>query len=104
MRSLITQDFYDPDMKETEIPLDPLLTPQQNAARYYKRYNKAKTAEEVLCREIEKGEGELQYLESVLDLLGRAESEGELEELRQELEQGGWIRRRSGKRPVKQAV
>ena len=101
MQSLKTEDFYDPDQREIEIPLDPLLTPQQNAARYYKRYNKAKTAEQVLLREVEKGEEELRYLDSVADLLSRAESESELEDIRRELESGGWLKKRGGRKAAK---
>ena len=106
MQSLRTQDFYDPEGREVTVPLDPLLTPQQNAARYYKRYSKAKTAEEMLGREIEKNESELAYLESVLDLLGRAENESDLEELRLELAAGGWLRQKkgSGRKPPKRPV
>ena len=40
---LETENFYDPECRSVAIPLDPLLTPQQNAAKYYKRYTKAKT-------------------------------------------------------------
>ena len=43
---LETENFYDPECRPVAIPLDPLLTPQQNAAKYYKRYTKAKTAED----------------------------------------------------------
>lgn len=46
--------------------LDPAISPQQNAAKYYKNYQKAKTAEKVLTEQIAKGETELSYLESVL--------------------------------------
>ena len=66
-------NFYDPECREAEIPLDPLLTPQQNAARYYKEYNKAKTAERVLTEQIARGEGELDYLNSVLENITLAE-------------------------------
>ena len=45
MSRLTAADFYDPECPQIHIPLDPLLTPQQNAAKYYKEYNKAKTAE-----------------------------------------------------------
>ena len=48
MRTARLTDYYDPEGREVDIPLDPLLTPQQNAAKYYKEYNKAKTAERVL--------------------------------------------------------
>ena len=46
---LVCQNYYDEDLAEVTIPLDPLLTPQQNAAKYYKRYTKAKTAEMYLA-------------------------------------------------------
>ena len=45
---LTCQNYYDENLAEVTIPLDPLLTPQQNAAKYYKRYTKAKTAEKYL--------------------------------------------------------
>ena len=58
-----------------EIRLDPLLAPQQNAAKYYKDYNKAKTAEQMLTIQLEKGARELEYLNSVLENLSLAEGE-----------------------------
>lgn len=94
MKALTTENFYDPEGGEITIPLDPLKTPQQNAARYYKRYTKAKTAQEMLTVQLEKGGGELRYLESVLDSLSRAEGDRELEEIRQELVETGYLRRR----------
>ena len=42
-----------------EIPLNPTLSPQQNAAKYFKDYNKAKNAEQYLTQQIAKGETEL---------------------------------------------
>ncbi|MCI8414008.1 MAG: fibronectin/fibrinogen-binding protein [Ruminiclostridium sp.] len=94
-KSLTTENFYDPEGGEITIPLDPLKTPQQNAARYYKRYTKAKTAQEMLTVQLEKGGGELRYLESVLDSLSRAEGDRDLEEIRQELVDTGYLRRRA---------
>ena len=47
-----------------DIPLDPLLTPQQNAARYYKDYKKAQKAEEMLTIQLDKNRKELDYLDS----------------------------------------
>ncbi|MCD7917369.1 MAG: NFACT family protein, partial [Clostridiales bacterium] len=75
------------------IPLDPLLTPQDKAAKYYKRYTKAKTASKVLTEQIAKGERELDYLDSVLEAVHRAEGERDLAEIRQELEDTGYLRR-----------
>ena len=93
MAVLHTVDFYDPEGAEVEIRLDPLLTPQQNAAKYYKEYNKAKTAQSVLTLQIKKGEEDLEYLESVLESIPRAEGERDLQEIRQELIDAGFARR-----------
>ena len=86
-------DYYDPEGREVDISLDPLLTPQQNAAKYYKEYNKAKTAEVVLGEQIEKGKRELEYLDSVLEAIVLAEGERDLAEIRQELTDTGYLRR-----------
>ena len=86
-------DYYDPEGREVEIAVDPLLTPQQNAAKYYKEYNKAKNAEIALKIQLEKGEGDLVYLESVLEALDLAEGEKDLQEIRQELTDTGYLRR-----------
>ena len=91
--SALLEDFYDPDGKPVEVALSPLLTPQQNAARYYKNYNRAKTAAVMLTEQLEKGEQELSYLESVLESLHLAEGERDLQEIRQELVEAGYLRR-----------
>ncbi len=95
MARLRAQNFYDPEGGEVEIPLDPLLTPQQNAAKYYKEYNKAKKAEEMLTIQLEKGRRELDYLNSVLENITLAEGERDLGEIRQELTDTGYLRRPS---------
>ncbi len=99
---LSAEDFYDPDMKTVEIPLSVTLSPQQNAAKFYKDYARMKTAEKELTRQMELGEQELQYLKSVLDELNRAETDAELEEIRQELHAGGYVRMDSAKKRMKQ--
>ena len=86
-------DYYDPEGKQTDIPLDPLLTPQQNAATYYRAYNKAKTARQMLALQMEKGRRELEYLNSVLENISLAEGERDLQEIRQELAETGYLRR-----------
>lgn len=91
-RVLRAEDFYDELCPVTEIELDSMKTPQQNAAAYYKSYNKAKAAERHLTQLIEKGETELDYLNSVLEELGRAEGERDLADIRRELVQAGYIR------------
>ena len=92
MARLRAVNFYDPEGKEIDIRLDPLLTPQQNAAKYYKDYNKAKTAEEMLTIQLEKGRKELDYLNSVLEAISLAEGERDLAEIRQELADTGYLR------------
>ena len=97
------EDFYDEDMKLIDIPISPILSPQQNAAKFYKDYAKLKTAEKELTRQIGLGEQELYYLKSVLEELNRAQTDAELEEIKQELQQGGYLRPDAGKRKMKQA-
>ncbi len=95
MHSFTTVNFYDPNGTEITIKLDSLLTPQQNAGRYYKKYNKAKNAVFILSEQIGKGKIELNYISSVLDSLSRVEKEKDLDEIRAELEQGGYLKKRS---------
>ena len=97
------EDFYDEDMKEIDIPISPILSPQQNAAKFYKDYAKLKNAEKELTKQISLGEEELHYLKSVLEELNRADTEAELEEIRRELQDGGYIRPDAGKKRMKQA-
>ena len=99
-RILAAEDFYDPESRIREIPLDPAKSPQQNAAAYYKRYTKAKNAETALTEQLAAAERELTWLNSVLEELGRAEREKDLAEIRRELIQTGYIRedRREGKK------
>lgn len=105
MHTFHTVDFYDPEGKEIDISLDPLLTPQQNAAKYYKDYNRAKTAETMLTQQLEKGRRELDYLNSVLESITLAEGEKDLQEIRQELTDTGYLRRHSkGKGREKRVV
>ena len=92
MKTARLTDYYDPEGREVDVPLDPLLTPQQNAAKYYKEYNKAKTAEEMLTIQLDKGRKELDYLNSVLEAISLAEGERDLGEIRQELVDTGYLR------------
>ncbi len=98
---LKAMDFYDPNMAEIAIPLSPQISPQQNAAKCYKDYTRAKTAEKMLTEQIAKGEVELDYLNSILDELHRAESEKDVQEIRIELIQGGYIRNTDKKKSMK---
>lgn len=96
------EDFYDEDMKLVDIPISPILSPQQNAAKFYKDYARMKSAEKELTKQLELGENELNYLKSVLEELNRAQTEAELEEIRRELQDGGYLRAEAGKKRPKQ--
>ena len=95
--SAVVENFYDESCPSIEIELDMRKTPAQNAQRYYSEYKKCVTAEEKLAGQIEKGEEELQYLDSVFDALTRAESENDIIQLRLELSEQGYIRSGGGK-------
>lgn len=94
-------NFYEPEGTESEIDLDPRLTPPQNAQRYYALYRKAASAEKMLASLIEQGERELLYIDSVFDALTRASGINELDAIRDELIQGKYIRRISKGKQMK---
>ena len=96
------EDFYDENMPLIQIPISPILSPQQNAAKFYKDYSRMKNAEKELTHQLDLGRTELQYLKSVLEELSRAASEGELEEIRRELQEEGYLRPDTGKKRMKQ--
>ena len=75
------------------VKLDKRLTPQANAQRYYKKYNKSKTAEVELAKQIKLAEEELEYIYTVFDSLTRAESESDILEIRDELYRSGYASR-----------
>ena len=93
----VLENFYEEDCPSVEIKLDVRKTPSQNAQHYYNEYKKAVTAEEKLTVQIEKGEDELQHLDSVFDSLTRASSENDIIQLRLELSEQGYIRSGLGK-------
>ena len=97
------EDFYDEEMALIDIPISPILSPQQNAAKFYKDYARMKNAEKELTKQIELGENELHYLMSVLEELNRAQTEAELEEIKRELQDGGYLRPEAGRKKLKQA-
>ena len=95
------ENYYD-NNNIIEISVNPALSPLQNAQKYFKEYKKAANAEKLLHNLIEDGEQELIYLDSVIDNLTRAETEREISEIRDELEQGGYIKRKKGNKSKKE--
>ena len=80
-------------MKTVRIPLDPALSPQKNAAKYFKDYKKTYTAEQMLTSLTEKDRDELIYFDSVLDSIARSKTAADIAEIREELALAGYIKR-----------
>ena len=93
-RELVCENYFEEDCPEIRIPLDPLKTPQQNAAALYKDFNrKKKAAEEHLTVLIDQGERQNEYLGAVVDEIERAESERDLNDIRRELVETGYLKK-----------
>ena len=98
MKSAEVQNFYADGMPTVTVGLDPSLTPPQNAQRYYKKYNKAKTAETEAAKQLKSAREELDYLESTLAALENAETESDLNAVRAELTGEGYLKNSSAKK------
>lgn len=91
-KSVVVTNYY--DNKEIEIPLDEKISPAKNAQRYFKKYSKAKTAIHEKQSQLEENEKDIVYLESVLQNIEAANTEDELDAIRDELQETGYVRRR----------
>lgn len=102
-RTVTVTDYFDEALPQVCIELDPQKTPQQNAQRLYARYARMKNAESALTHQIELGEQELTYAESVLFMLSGAEDLSQLSLIRQELLENGYLKaREKGRKKVKE--
>lgn len=90
-KAVTVQNFYSEALEDVTIPLDVSQTPQQNAQRFYKKYNKAKVAETEAAHQMALAQEELAYLESAMQSLAMAQTEEDLAEIRDELAQSGYI-------------
>ena len=95
------ENYYD-ENRPLNIAANPALSPAKNAESYFKRYRKAKTAATLLQGFIEQARAEAAYLDSVADLIARAERSAEIDALRAELESQGYCKPKSGKRNIRQ--
>lgn len=86
-------NYYQTEDTYVNIELDENLTPQENAQRYYKKYNKAKTAYAYATEQLKLAKRELDYLENVLFNIEEANLADEVEEIREELRSQGYIRK-----------
>ena len=98
----VVPDYYSEDMREVEIPMNPALSPAENAQRYYKQYNKLKAASDLVLDQMSANEAEIAYLEGQLENLELCTTFDELTEIQQELVRVGLLRdANKGKKPPK---
>lgn len=91
-------NYYEDDMPMVEVRLDENLTPAQNAQKYYARYNKQKRTEEALTEQIMKTEEEVEYLDSILASIALCDCERDVEDIRLELHEAGYLKKTQGKK------
>ena len=92
--NVTVENFYN-EMEEIEIPLDSKLDGPGNASKYYKKYSKLKNAAVYLEEQINIGKSEVEYLESILLNIDFAETPDEIDDLYEELEKEGYLKKRS---------
>lgn len=89
-------NYYTNEM--IQIPLDPMLSPQENAKKYFNKYNKQKRTYEALSSLIQATSDDIRYLESVRTALDIARSEEDLAEIKEELIAAGYMKRKFTKK------
>lgn len=98
-KTLEAPDYHTGEM--ISIPLDATMSPQENAQRYFARYNKQKRTFEALTGLTRETKEDIDYLESVQTALDIALTEEDLSQIRDELAGAGYIRRRTAKKKAK---
>ncbi|AOM12519.1 Rqc2 family fibronectin-binding protein [Bacillus thuringiensis] len=93
-------NYYDENGGTVKITLDPLKTPSENAQRYFQKYQKAKNSVVVVEEQIEKTNEEILYFDSLLQQMEAASSK-DIEEIREELAEEGYVRNRKTKNAKK---
>ncbi|MGE7903749.1 Rqc2 family fibronectin-binding protein [Peribacillus sp. NPDC094092] len=96
MKEIEVVNYYDEEQSMVTIPLDPLKNPSDNAQKYFSRYQKSKNAVGVVQEQIEKTKMELSYFEALQQQLQSA-SPRDIEEIREELQEEGYIRQKKKK-------
>lgn len=102
MSEAVLPDWSDPEGGTITVPLDIRLTPSQNAQRYFKKYQKARSAREIAAQQRDKTLAEADYLEGMLLDVGKCVGESELEEIRQELVRSGYLKKVTNRRQQRQ--
>lgn len=90
---LIAYDYFADPPSKRAIPLDPSLSAQENAKKRFKQYRKGKLAKQYAEAQLPELHAEIDYLQGQLENLARCESASELDEIREELESLGYVKR-----------
>lgn len=98
------ENYYEPNCPIISISISPMLTPSQNAQKYYKKYNKSKTAETEMKIQIKNTLADIEYLESTLLAVQTAEDETDINAVREELVREGYINKRQQKKKQKEKI
>jgi len=91
-------DYYSDQQKKINIELDPSLTPSENAQKYFKRYSKLQKSRKHIKREIAKLRHEERYLNQVTLNIEQAETKEDIEEIKSELKEEGYINKNKKRR------
>ncbi|NMD69445.1 fibronectin/fibrinogen-binding protein [Bacillus sp. DNRA2] len=102
MKEIEVINYYDENGGTVTIPLDPQKTPSDNAQKFFSKYQKAKNALEIVREQIALARDEVSYFDALLAQVETA-SPKDIEEIREELVEGGYIRDRR-KRQAKKNV
>ncbi len=94
-------NYYDEELKNIRIPLNPALSPTANANKYFKDYKKTYTAEETLKKLTEKDYDEIIYFDSVLESISRCKDLSDIAEIREELADAGYIKQTANRKKQK---
>lgn len=103
-KSVTVENYYEPDCPEVEIALKPELSPSENTQRYYKLYNKAKNAEVEVSLQLKQTLEDLDYIRSTLALTANSARESDLNAIRTELSEQGFLKRASVSKKTKQTA
>ena len=94
-------NYYDEELKNIRIPLNPAISPTANANKYFKDYKKTYTAEETLLKLTENDKQELIYFDSVLESISRCRTLSDIAEIREELSDAGYIKQSQNRKKQK---
>ncbi|MCL2323194.1 MAG: NFACT family protein, partial [Oscillospiraceae bacterium] len=101
-KEITVENYYDENLSKVTIPLDEFKTPSQNIQSYYKKYNKMKRSEEMAEKQIKLLKSEIEYLNTVYISISRCENSRDIEDIKQELTNEGYIKIKTKSKKTKE--